>query len=83
LDYSVSYKKSVARDLRHLHKAEVRRIFNKIDKELSKNPEKYPLLTGSFAGLRKFRVGNYRVIFTLLDKQVIVLRIGHRKEVYR
>jgi len=33
----------------------------------------------------RIRVGNYRVIYTLRDQQLIVLilKIGHRREVYR
>ena len=29
------------------------------------------------------RIGNYRVIFDLEDKDIVVLRVGHRKEIYR
>lgn len=34
------------------------------------------------AGLRKLRVGDYRVIYAILGSQVLVLRIGHRREIY-
>jgi mRNA interferase RelE/StbE len=50
---------------------------------LSKNPESYPALKGKLAGLRKFRIGDYRIIYAILEHDVIILRIGHRKEVYR
>jgi mRNA interferase RelE/StbE len=83
LAYNVIYKKSVSRDLNKLAKAEVARILNQIEKVLSKNPESYPALKGKFAGLRKFRIGDYRIIYAILEYDVIILRIGHRKEVYR
>jgi mRNA interferase RelE/StbE len=83
LAYNVVYKKSVSRDLKKLTKAEATRILNQIEKELSKNPESYPALKGKFAGLRKFRIGDYRIIYAILNYDVIILRIGHRKEVYR
>ncbi len=44
--YSVSYKASVAKDLKKLSKAEARRVLDQIDKDLTKNPKKYPALKG-------------------------------------
>ena len=81
--YNVVYKKSVQRDLKKLSKAEARRVLNQVEEELSKNADTYPVLKGQFAGLRKYRVGDYRVIYAILGNEVLVLRIGHRKEVYR
>lgn len=81
--YNVSYKQSVERDLRKLPKAEVRRILAKVESELPRRADQCPLLTGAFAGLRRMRVGDYRVIFAVLDDEIVVLRIAHRKDVYR
>ena len=81
--YNVTYKSSVKRDLKKISKAEARRILNQLEADLSKKPWKYPALKGPFSGLRKYRVGNYRVIFAIVDKDVLVLRIGDRKDVYR
>lgn len=81
--YNIQYKQSVQKDLANLDKAVARRILNQIEKELSDHPETYPQLKGSFAGLRKLRVGDYRVVFALLGQDVLILRIGHRREVYR
>ena len=81
--YNIVYKKSVQRDLKKLSKAEARRVLNQIEEELSKDAENYPVLKGQFAGLRKYRVGDYRVIYAILGDEVLVLRIGHRKDVYK
>jgi len=83
LAYNIVYKKSVQRDLKKLSKAEAHRVLNQIEEELSKNAETYPVLKGQFAGLRKYRVGDYRVIYAILGDDVLVLRIGHRKDVYK
>ena len=80
--FEIAYKKSVRKDLAGLGKTEARRILDKIEKELSVRADAYPILKGDFSGLRKLRVGDYRVIFAILGTQVLVLRIGHRKEVY-
>ena len=79
---NITYKKSVGKDLAGLGKAEARRILDKIEKELPSRADAYPALKGTFSGLRKLRVGDYRVIFAILGDQVLVLRIGHRKEMY-
>jgi mRNA interferase RelE/StbE len=83
LAYKIVYKQSVFRDLKKISKGEAGRILDRIERELLKDPECYPMLKGQFAGLRKFRVGDYRIIYVLMDEDVIVLRIGHRKEVYK
>ena len=81
--YNIVYKKSVQRDLKKLSKTEVRRVLSQVEKELSRNADSYPILKGQFAGLRKYRVGDYRVIYAILGDEVVILRIGHRKDVYK
>ena len=81
--YNITYKSSVKRDLKKLSKAEARRILDQLEEDLSRKPDKYPTLKGEFAGLRKYRIGNYRVIFAVLDRDVLVLRIGHRRDIYK
>ena len=39
-------------------------------------------LRHSLKGHRKLRVGDYRVIYRIAGDEIIVLKIGHRKEVY-
>ncbi len=81
--YNITFKKSVAKDLKRISKQQAMQILDKIDTELAQDPEKFPSLTGPFAGLRKFRVGDYRVIFAIMDADVLILRVQHRKDVYR
>jgi mRNA interferase RelE/StbE len=83
LAYNVVFKKSVHRDLKKLSKAEVSHILDQIEQELTKTPESYPALKGQFAGLRKYRIGDYRVIYALVGTDILVLRIGHRRDVYK
>ena len=47
----------------------------------------YPLVAGkplrqSLKGHRKLRVGDYRVIYRIQSRSVLILKIGHRREVY-
>ena len=81
--YNIQYKKSVLKDLAGLDKPEARRIVDRIAKELAARPDAYPQLQGPFAGLRKLRVGDYRVVFAIFGQEVLILRIGHRREVYK
>ena len=81
--YSVVYKKSVHRDIKRLPRAEAIRIMELIERDLVKRPESNPTLKGQFAGLRKYRVGDDRVIYALIGTEILILRIGDRKNVYR
>jgi len=40
-------------------------------------------LSGAFAGLYTLRVGDDRVIYARTEEGFLVLRIGHREDVYR
>jgi mRNA-degrading endonuclease RelE of RelBE toxin-antitoxin system len=62
---------------------ESKRILNKLEKVLKENPDKGEYPKGKFKGLLKLKIGNFRIIYTRTNKGVLVLRIGHRKHVYR
>lgn len=81
--YSLGYKKSVQRDLKQISKLEAERILDHIEQKLVNDPESNPLLKGRFAGLRRYRVGDYRVIYFLQENEICILRIGHRRDVYK
>jgi mRNA interferase RelE/StbE len=83
LAYNIVYKKSVHRDLKKLSKADAKQILDLIEKELINKPDSNPVLKGHFSGLRKYRVGDYRVIYALLGLDILILRIGNRKDVYK
>ncbi|MBW1841322.1 MAG: type II toxin-antitoxin system RelE/ParE family toxin [Deltaproteobacteria bacterium] len=83
MSYKLAFKKSVARDLKKLSKDDAKRILDKIEQALPERADTFPLLTGKFAGLRKFRIGDYRVIYTLTKNTALVLRISHRRDAYR
>jgi len=40
-------------------------------------------LTQSKLGSYRFRIGDYRVVFDLEGDEIIVLRVGHRREIYK
>ena len=81
--YKILYKKSVSRDLKRLSKAEAGRILNQIDREFPKKADSNSVLKGQFAGLRKYRIVDYKVIYSILDDDVLILRIAHRRDVYK
>ena len=81
--YRIVYKKSIHRDLKKLDKHEASNLLDHIENDLSDHPASFPILKGKFSGLRKYRVGDYRVIYVILEADVVILRIGHRREVYK
>ena len=80
---SISYKASVERDLKRLDKPTARRILEKLERTLTEHPDIGEPLRGELSGAFKFRIGDYRVIYMKIPGGVLVLQIGHRKDVYR
>ncbi len=83
MSFKIAFKKSVARDLKKIDKDQTARILSKIEEELPDKAESFPVLSGKFSGLRKFRVGDYRVIYSIIGNTALILRISPRREVYR
>jgi mRNA interferase RelE/StbE len=83
LSFKIAFKKSVTRDLKRIDKNQSEKILSKIDAELPEKAESFPVLSGKFSGLRKFRVGDYRVIYSIIGDTALILRISHRREAYR
>lgn len=84
--YRVRILKTAVRDLARLDKSVARRIVERVN-WLAANIENVRLegLRGELAGLYKFRVGSYRVIYELIHEEqlLIIHAIGHRKEIYK
>ena len=82
--YRLLFRKSVAKDLRGIPKKDVARIlrrFNALaDEPRGPGSEK-------LSGQEKYRVcqGVYRIIYEIRDDvpEVVVVRVGHRRDVYR
>ena len=83
--YRLFFKKSVTKDLKRLGRESTRRILQAIREKLLPNPRAGKPLKGKDGVLWSFRVGEYRVIYTFSDRDLIVLviRVGHRREIYR
>ena len=81
--YRVDYKRSVIHDLKKIDRAVVERILHEIESGLAENPETGEALTGQFKGLYKYRIGNWRVIYSIFSDSILILRIGHRSVVYQ
>ena len=53
-------------------------------KEYTRDPLRYAVrLSDSKIGQYRFRIGDYRIIFDLAENTIIILAIGHRKDIYR
>jgi mRNA interferase RelE/StbE len=79
----ILYKSSVRHDLKQIDPKNVERVLREIRTVLGENPRSGEPLHGEFEGLYKLRVGDYRVVYALIREDVLVLRIGHRRKVYR
>jgi len=73
LAYSIQYKKSVTKDLKNLDRLEAKRIIDRLENDLKKDPDAGEQLKGKFAGLSRLRVDDYRVVYTRTKEGVLVL----------
>jgi len=76
---------SAFRQLSKLEKKTQQRIIEKLDFYLSqKDPLKFAeKLVDSRFGEWRFRIGEYRVIFDTDKDRLIILKIGHREDIYK
>jgi len=82
--YSVKIKHSAVKALDSIRREDRQRVVEAIDR-LACAPAAGASLKGEFYGLRRIRVGDYRVIYEVQVSVLVVLvvRIAHRREAYR
>jgi mRNA interferase RelE/StbE len=83
--YKVVYLDQVEEDLKKLDKPTIKKILTRIETYLVSDPKKLgKALKGEFQGYWRYRWGNYRVIYKISEREIliIVFRIGHRKDIY-
>jgi mRNA interferase RelE/StbE len=83
-EYKVYFKESVEKDLSAIPEKDLQKILHQIDTlRQDPRPQGHEKLTGQ--ELHRLRQGNYRIVYSIQDRQltVWVVKVGHRKEVYR
>lgn len=86
--WSINYSDTAFKILSKLDKATAKTIIDYMDHRIgtSDDPRQFGKpLTGSLKGRWRYRVGDYRVICRITDGSldILVIEIGHRREVYR
>jgi len=84
MPFSVRIKASAAKELAAIDATSRRRLVAAID-ALAMDPLRGQALKGGLTGLRRIRVGDFRVVYEVRETELVVLvvRVGHRREVYR
>lgn len=81
--YKLLYHPLVAKDIEDIPENIKSRIRKAIEQRIGVDPVKAGRpLQKSLVGHRKMRVGDYRVIYRVKGNTIIILKIGHRREVY-
>lgn len=82
--YSVFFKESVQKDLDDIPKKDLRKILTRI-KSLAADPR--PPGSEKLTGQDRYRLrqGRYRIVYSVQDEKqsVTVVKVGHRKDIYR
>lgn len=85
----IKFSKSAEKELAHLDKPVAQRIYDFLETRVSVLDDPRSIgeaLTGSrFGELWKYRQGDYRIVVSIEDDvvQILVVKVGHRREVYR
>jgi mRNA interferase RelE/StbE len=83
-EYRIFFKKSVEKDCKVIPKKDLKKILDRIE-TLAKNPR--PAGCEKLTGQQRYRLrqGRYRILYSIQDDEltVWVVKVGHRKEIYR
>lgn len=87
MSYSVEYTPQAVKSLRKLDQQTRRLILSWIEKNLvgCEDPRQHGKgLTANRSGQWRYRIGDYRLLAEIEDDRVLILilRVGHRSEVY-
>ncbi|NTV67911.1 MAG: type II toxin-antitoxin system RelE/ParE family toxin [Chlorobaculum sp.] len=86
MSWTIEFTASAEKELAKLDKSGAKRILKYLRERVSVDPRASgKALKGDHSGLWRYRIGDYRVICDIYDETitVLVVRVGHRKEVYR
>jgi mRNA interferase RelE/StbE len=83
MDYKIVFTRRAAKDISKLE-PEVKEKIGDALKRYGRDPLNYARkMIDPSLGSYRFRIGDYRVIFDIEGNEIVVLRVGHRKEIYR
>ena len=83
--YQLKWDEKALEDLKKIGAGEAKRIVKKVSVYLVKDPAGIGKpLRGSFKGLYRYRIGDYRVVYEIQNQavQIVVVKVGHRKDIY-
>jgi len=85
LSYQIEVKKSAAKALKKIPKADRKRIVDKIDSLAESPPSPDTTKMKGNNPFHKVRVGDYRIVYEIQEDVLLILvvKIGHRKDIYR
>jgi mRNA interferase RelE/StbE len=81
--YNLVYTKRAVRDIKKLDITIKKRVGKILLRYKDKPLDYADTLKSSDLGTYRFRIGDYRVIFDIEKNDIVVLRVGHRREIYK
>lgn len=83
-DIRIRWERRAVKEAASLQMPDRVRVFAAVE-DLRNNPLKGKIMSSEWKGFRRLRVGVFRVIYAFdgMELLVSVVRVGHRREVYR
>ncbi|KKR32754.1 MAG: Addiction module toxin, RelE/StbE family [Candidatus Gottesmanbacteria bacterium GW2011_GWC2_39_8] len=83
MSYNLLYTKTAALDIKKLDTVARKKIRKKIETYREKPIYYGKKLVNSAIGSYRWRAGNYRIVFDIDGNNIVILRVGHRREIYK
>ena len=80
--FKIEWKENSIRNLEKLESSISRRIVKKVN-ELEQEPFSKDIKKIKGEEIFRLRVGDYRVLFEFEGEIIIILKVGHRKNIYK
>jgi mRNA interferase RelE/StbE len=88
LAWAIEFLPEAAKELKKLDRTAAARIVKTLEQRIAVLDDPRTIgsaLTGDYVGYWRWRIGDYRVVAQIEDERIVILvvRVAHRREVYR
>ena len=85
MGYKLLFDDKVSKDLKKIDKHWQKKILQAIKTKLVNDPYIGKKLVGDLSSYYRYRVSDYRIIYEILEDEIVllVIKIKHRKDIYK
>jgi len=83
--YKIKINKKILKDIEKIDKKYRKKIIETIENKIALKPYEGKKLAGNLSPFYRWRVGDYRIIYTIEEKfiEIEIIKVSHRKKAYK